>query len=187
MHRKAHLLTKSELKARGITRYDAEMLLAQGLPLPKLRADRSIAATITSNPELTPTTSTGFHVESSTSPTSDGAQQKIPKLKLRRQRLSDTETDSSGTSSDTLQPYYEILSTTNPPPDDGSALMALPSENGQNMLFQATDENTDTQSSNDGYVNLVTGDQATKTCFKRVKLRFDGNVDVRFNVTKQKL
>lgn len=42
LHKKAHLLTKSELRARGITRYDAEMVLAQGYSLPESRPPRRI-------------------------------------------------------------------------------------------------------------------------------------------------
>ena len=37
MDKNAHLLTKAELKRRGITRYDAELLLSQGLALPDPR------------------------------------------------------------------------------------------------------------------------------------------------------
>lgn len=34
LKKQSHLLKKSELKKRGITRYDAEILLSQGLKLP---------------------------------------------------------------------------------------------------------------------------------------------------------
>lgn len=34
LKKQSHLLKKAELKKRGITRYDAEILLSQGLKLP---------------------------------------------------------------------------------------------------------------------------------------------------------
>lgn len=35
LKKQSHLLKKSELKKRGITRYDAELLISQGLRLPE--------------------------------------------------------------------------------------------------------------------------------------------------------
>lgn len=51
LKKQAHLLRKAELKRRGITRYDAEILLAQGLelPEPKVVLERKIPSNITKN------------------------------------------------------------------------------------------------------------------------------------------
>ena len=51
LKKQAHLLRKAELKRRGITRYDAEILLAQGLelPEPKVVLERKIPANMTKN------------------------------------------------------------------------------------------------------------------------------------------
>ena len=38
LRKQSHLLSKGELKKRGITRYDAEILLSQGLKLPEPKA-----------------------------------------------------------------------------------------------------------------------------------------------------
>ena len=48
VQRNLHLLSSAELKRRGITRYDAEMLLAQGLQLPQPKDLRNGACTIPS-------------------------------------------------------------------------------------------------------------------------------------------
>ena len=42
LQRQAHLLTPGELKRRGITRYDAEIILAHGITLPEPRADTTV-------------------------------------------------------------------------------------------------------------------------------------------------
>lgn len=53
LERNMHLLSYRELKRRGITRYDAEMLLSQGLQLPEPKDQRTpISATGSSTPEL---------------------------------------------------------------------------------------------------------------------------------------
>lgn len=51
LKKQAHLLRKAELKRRGITRYDAEILLAQGLdlPEPKVVIERKIPNSITTD------------------------------------------------------------------------------------------------------------------------------------------
>ena len=49
LERQSHLLTATELKRRGITRYDAEMLLSQGVSLPEPRPapiERRVAASL---------------------------------------------------------------------------------------------------------------------------------------------
>lgn len=192
LHRKAHLLTKAELKARGITRYDAEMLIAQGLPLPKLRLERKYAAaTCTSNTELTPTSSTSFnHQRLTGNPTTNvkEADQKVPKLKLRRQKFSDTETDSSGTTScDTPQPLYEIL-----PSDftDNSIVPLQPSEYSQDTCISSINENTNSQTS---FKELLS--EAHPTCtaeaqdasyVKRLTLKIGGELVKIVNVSEQK-
>lgn len=51
LKKQAHLLSKAELKRRGITRYDAEILLAQGisLPEPKVNLGGKLPSPVTKN------------------------------------------------------------------------------------------------------------------------------------------
>ena len=42
LQKQAHLLTPAELKRRGITRYDAEIILSQGIKLPEPKLPRSV-------------------------------------------------------------------------------------------------------------------------------------------------
>ncbi|KAJ8298824.1 hypothetical protein KUTeg_022884 [Tegillarca granosa] len=54
LRKHSHLLSKSELKRRGITRYDAEIILAQGLklPEPKVVIERKLPASIHQNKSI---------------------------------------------------------------------------------------------------------------------------------------
>ena len=42
LQKQAHLLTPAELKRRGITRYDAEIILSQGIKLPDPKLPRNV-------------------------------------------------------------------------------------------------------------------------------------------------
>ncbi|KAL3842990.1 hypothetical protein ACJMK2_020958 [Sinanodonta woodiana] len=55
LKKQAHLLKAAELKRRGITRYDAEIILSQGLKLPdpKVVIERKLPASISANKSIT--------------------------------------------------------------------------------------------------------------------------------------
>ncbi|KAK3607460.1 hypothetical protein CHS0354_015606 [Potamilus streckersoni] len=55
LKKQAHLLKAAELKKRGITRYDAEIILSQGLKLPdpKVVIERKLPASISANKSVT--------------------------------------------------------------------------------------------------------------------------------------
>ena len=58
IERQAHLLTPAELKRRGITRYDAEIILAQGIELPE---PKSVEGEVRSKHASTQATRTSSH------------------------------------------------------------------------------------------------------------------------------
>lgn len=165
------------------------MLIAQGLPLPQLRPDRkSAAATCTSNTERTPTSSKTRRSLSTGNLTdkAEEASQKVPKLKLRRQRPSDTETDSSGTSCDTPQPLYEIL----PADLTDHNILSAHSEYSQDTCISTANENTDSLTSIRGLLSdtLPTCTQdAEQTCVRRLTLKIGGELVNVVNVNEQKI
>ena len=201
LHKKAHLLKKTELRARGITRYDAELLLAQGYSLPESRANRRLhknSTTASSGTDSLLTSNSGSNTSTNSSVTSSSDltnnpshnhphstrskhkkqfSQKIPKLKLRLSRLSDTETDSSVVGTDTPQPLYEILDkrveSTQFPNQDSLVI----DESSQSTII-SQDENC-SQSSLDDFNDQLDDCAFAPTCnVKRIRLKFDGKVDI---------
>ena len=193
-------MTKAELRSRGITRYDAEMLLAQGYSLPESRvtrrASRNSATSasssssntcssssntstdncITSSTDLTHVQSSNNTDSTSTEPnTKSNSNQKVPKLKLRLSRLSDTETDSSVTGGTTPQPLYEILDNKRKGLSDQEDLLL--DDSSQSTII-SQDENC-SQSSVDEFSDQIDDSAYTAHCqFKRIRLKFDGKVVV---------
>ncbi|KAF6029639.1 SUV420H1 [Bugula neritina] len=202
LHKKAHLLTKSELKARGITRYDAELLLAQGYPLPQIKSERVISR----HPIGAPSTRSSVHsrssCSSSTTTTADPCDvtkhsdsnsstephvshlhqraQKVPKLKIRKSRLSDTETDSSVTGADTPQPLYEVLAREVDTQAEvlSDSRLLLEDDSSRSTIFSQDDVSSQS-SIEDFFTDHIDYNQiVSHRNIKRIRLKFDGKVDI---------
>ena len=169
LHKKAHLLSKAELKARGITRYDAELLIAQGIPLPAIKPcrvnldkRRKIRTAAVSSVPIVTHCNSANGVTDSADPLAvhtPSSQQRIPKLKIRRQRASDSEADSPTTAGDnTPQTVYEVM------PSDITVTTAI--------------QSNEQQVEGEGHPNEVTSPQTAEPKIKRIKLKFDGRVDI---------
>ena len=186
LHKKAHLLTKEELKARGITRYDAELVLAQGLPLPECRTSRRSSShqSVSATSSLTSTCSTSSissndltsHSNHQThKPTSKHKHpKKIPKLKIRIHRPSDTETDSSHAGGDTPQPVYTLFQE-----DSDSQLSQDSLQNDDNYSQSTISRDTEHFSSTESLADAGTEQpelNSTHHRLKRIKLSFAGTV-----------
>lgn len=185
LHKKAHLLTKEELKARGITRYDAELVLAQGLPLPECRTSRRSSSnqSVSATSSLTSTCSTSsinsndlMHSNHQAhKPTSKHKHpKKIPKLKIRIHRPSDTETDSSHAGGDTPQPVYTLFQ------EDSDSQLSQESLLNDDTFSQSTiSQDTENFSSSESLAD-VRHDQpelgSAHHRLKRIKLSFAGTV-----------
>jgi len=197
-----HLLTKSELKARGITRYDAELLLAQGYPLPQIKSERVISR----HPIGAPSTRSSVHsrssCSSSTTTTADPCDvtkhsdsnsstephvshlhqraQKVPKLKIRKSRLSDTETDSSVTGADTPQPLYEVLAREVDTQAEvlSDSRLLLEDDSSRSTVFSQDDVSSQS-SIEDFFTDHIDYNQiVSHRNIKRIRLKFDGKVDI---------
>jgi len=169
--KKSDILASDEFKSRSITKYDAELLISQGLPLPSTGCStRMTRHSLTRNHTLLNSASTGgishsidspctasettdlTRVQSSPSlPTNHNRERRkekrVPKLKIRVHRISETDTDSGKT--DTTQTIYEILG--------------------------ADESSQDSQSSQDEGMHES---EESGPSLKRIKLRFDGKVDM---------
>lgn len=181
----AHLLTKEELKARGITRYDAELVLAQGLQLPACRASRRS----NSHQSVSTTSSLTSACSASSISSNDLTQadhlpckptskhkhpKKIPKLKIRIHRPSDTETDSSHAGGDTPQPVYTVCQE-----DSDSQLSQDSLHNDDNYSQSTISQDTEHFSSNESIAEPVHDQPELNTThhrLKRIKLSFAGTV-----------
>lgn len=221
IQRKAHLLTKAGLKARGITKYDAELVLAQGYALPESRSmRRHTAPPAAPTPSVRPVrrlasstnTASGRRESADSTVSQDGSScaasvssitdpkppankprnkhdrvtpdipcsQKVPKLKLRISRPSDTETDSSVAGCDTPQPLYEILGNDETGGVVSSHTLHVDDDNSQSTVF-SQDENCSQSSLDDlgnDQLEVPGSNFSTHQNIKRLRLKFDGKVDI---------
>lgn len=161
------------------------MLIAQGLPLPDIKHnvktskhDQQTTPSHTSKPgnnksnaqdlnSINCKNAQNMH-DSKCASTPTNHHLRVPKLKLRLQRASDTETDSSGTGSDTPSALYEILAN-----ESGCTEVSQVTERmsfSEQLTTPSADENSCS--------SVIENDMLSQPRVKRIRLKFDGRVDI---------